>query len=735
MQIKPEESEHVRVGHTGHPPAMDEGAPAASGSMLAPMNLLRIVLHRWLLVILCTVMGGLGGLLYLQKATPIYVAEAQLEMNVRRPRVTTSEAVFDDSNAGDSDSVFNTRFAKFKSPAMERLVAREYIKRYPSEDRVRGGTTAVGSETLADCLPYVTWYKDSNADIVYVSYKDSDPEFAARLVNVLTYCAGVLMMEENQALSDEAVRWLVSQVQEQKDSLEKVETQLAATRLDFRLDSLEQRKIAIGQSLLAVSMEKDQFASQLSSRKAVYDFVSGLKETDLNLEILPSGLPKEEQLNELIRGWRAANDELLVVADRYTEIHPEYRAAEEREIRARKRLKQFIDISTQSVLNEIELLENQVRQVNERIKNLNSEALELEKQVVSGTQRLQSIERRRDAADNAYQTMLRRVEEARLSADENMAFTKVIRTAAVPQIPVSPIKINTFATGIFLGTAVGCAIAILLALLVDKIESVTDLKSLNLRILGTIPPDKKIVDRDELATIGLRDKFHHIVEIFAGINSLITSDKYKDHTQVILMSSVEPGEGKTISACNLAISSALNGARTLLIDFDLRRPQLATVFKIDEGQSSLLEWLSNYQSNSTCAELVSRDIITGLDVITSRKDRHVNPAELMGRSRPAELLKWARKNYDRVIIDSAPLGPVVDARVIANQVDSIIVVSRLGKTNRRRLKFALTRFHEIDAHVLGCIANDVSHSLAGLFDGAEGYGYGRNYKAYGRDDD
>ncbi|MDF7826680.1 polysaccharide biosynthesis tyrosine autokinase [Pontiellaceae bacterium B12227] len=734
MQMKSEDSEHAKVRPMGPPPSIGEGAPAASGSILAPMNLLRIVLHRWLLVILCTIMGGLAGIVYIQQATPIYVAEAQLEMSVRRPRVTNSEAVFDDSNAGDSDSIFNTRFAKFKSPAMERLVAREYIKRYPPEDA--RGSSAVGPETLADCLPYVTWYKDSSADIVYVSYKDSDPEFAAQLVNVLTYCAGVLMMEENQALSDEAVKWLVSQVQEQKDSLEKVETQLAATRLDFRLDSLEQRKTAIGQSLLAVSLEKDQFASQLSSRKAVYEFVSGLKEADPNLEILPSGLPKEEQLNELIRGWRSANDELLAIADRYTEIHPEYRAAAEREARSRERLKQFIDMSTKSVLSEIELLEKQVSQVDERIKILNSEALELEKQVVSGAQRLQSLERQRDAADNAYQTMLRRVEEARLSADENMAFTKVIRTATVPRFPVSPIKSKAIASSIFLGMAVGCAMAILLALFIDRIESVTDLKALGLNILGTIPSEKKIVYRDELATIGLRDKFHHIVEIFAGINSLIMSDKYKSHTQVVLMSSVEPGEGKTISACNLAISSALNGARTLLIDGDLRRPQLATVFKIDESQPSLLEWLSNDQSDLTCAELVSHDIITGLDVISSKKNRHINPAELMGRSRPSELIAWARKKYDRVIIDSAPLGPVVDARVIANQVDSIIVVSRLGKTSRRRLKFALKKFHEIDAHVLGCIANDVSHSLAGLFDGAEGYGggYGGSYKAYGRDD-
>ncbi|MEI6892442.1 MAG: polysaccharide biosynthesis tyrosine autokinase [Pontiella sp.] len=728
MRIPPENSEQTPERYEGNPPVGE--APVAAGSVLAPMNLLRMIFHRWPLVLLFTVVGGLVGMLYVRQATPVYVAKAQLEMSVRRPRVTTSEAVFDDSNARDSDSIFNTRFAKFKSPAMERLVAREYLKRISLEDD--SGMTAVGPKALAECLSAVAWYKDSSADIVYVSYKDSDPEFAARLVNVLTYCAGVLMMEENQAVSDEAVKWLVSQVQERMDALETVEAQVAATRLDFRLDTLEQRKIAIGQSLIAVSQEGDQFSSQLASRKAVYDFISSFKEAEPNIEILPVGLPKEEQLNELIRVWRSANDEWLAVADRYTAIHPEYRSAAEKEARAKDRLKQFVAMSTKSVWSEIELLEKQVAQVNERIRGLNAEALVLEKKIVSGAQRLQSLERQRDAADNAYQTMLRRVEEARLSADESMAFTKVMRAATVPQFPVSPIKNKVIATSIFLGAVAGCGIAILLALLVGKIESVADLKALDLNILGMIPPEKKSVNRDEQALIGLHDKFHHLVEIFAGINALISSDKYKKHTQVILMSSVEPEAGKTISACNLAISSALNGARTLLIDADLRQPQLAAIFKIDDRQPSLLEWLSNSESDLTCAGLVRRDIITGLDVIISRKDGQINPAELMGRSRPAELLQWARENYDRVIIDSAPLGPVVDTRVLANQVDAIMMMARLGKTNRRRLKFALAKFHETDAYVLGCIANGVTHSLAGLFDGAEGYGDGyRTYKTYG----
>jgi capsular exopolysaccharide synthesis family protein len=345
------------------------------------------------------------------------------------------------------------------------------------------------------------------------------------------------------------------------------------------------------------------------------------------------------------------------------------------------------------------------------------------------------VERKRDAADNAYQGMLRRMDEARLSADENMAYTKVIREAAVPRVPVSPRKPRVLAAALFLGLLMGSLIAIVMEFWMDKVSSVNDLEAFGLNVLGIIPSQKKVDSRGELATIGLRDNFNHLVEIFAGINALMTSDNFIDQTQVVLMCSVMPGEGKTISSCNLAISSALNGSRTLLIDGDLRRPQLANIFDIDESHPSLLEWLSGDEKSLNHEQLVTRGVIKNLDLISSRPLKEINPAELLGRGRLAELLKWGREHYDQIIIDSPPRGPVGDAQALANLVDSIIVVARIGVTRRRALRLTLSRFNEIGAPVFGCIANDVRHSLAGMFGGGDGYtyGYGGSYQSYGRD--
>jgi capsular exopolysaccharide synthesis family protein len=720
-------STHNRQSNGG-PPVVKRSEAAGGSNLFDPMNLLRMVLRRWLTVVLLIFLGGLCGLFFAQRVVEIYRAEAQLEMNVRRPKVINNEAIFDDSSAGNEAVVFNTRFAKFKSPAMERLATQEYFKRYPEDDESAGGTIA--KYMLATSIRDVTWRKDSSANIVYVSYQSPDPSFAAKLVNVMSHCAGLLMMQENQAISDEAVKWLISQLEDQRDELEAVELQLASLREELQLGSLEQRKEAASQALLSASVEREGLVSTLASRKTVYNYVMELKDANPNLEVLPTGLPKEEQLNALIENWRSAHDELLALGNRYTDIHPEYRSAADKEKRAKERLEQFVDFSAKAVQNEIDLQGKQLKQVDDRIASIERESLDLEQQIVSGNQRLLRLERKRDAADNAYQSMLRRMEEARLSADENMAYTKIIRNAEVPRVSISPGKAKVILTGLFLGGVVGCVLTVLLTILRDKVESVTDLKGFGLNIMATIPTQKKADSRGELATIGLRDKFSHIIEIFAGINALLSSKKYAEKTQVLLLNSSLPGEGKTISSCNLAISSALNGAKTLLIDGDLRRPQLANIFSISEEHPSLLEWLTERDSPMGPSGLISTGVIENLDVITSRPIKDINPAELLGRGQLAELLLWARQRYDRIVIDSPPIGAVGDAQVLANLSDVVILVSRVGKTRRRALRFALTKFEEIDATVFGCIANDVPHSISGMFMGAEGYGYSDGYSSY-----
>ena len=470
--------------------------------------------------------------------------------------------------------------------------------------------------------------------------------------------------------------------------------------------------------------------NKLALRQTEYDYLLGWDESGRSLETLPTGLPKESELYELISSWRMAQDQFFAVSGTYTEIHPRYKEAKRAEERAIALLDHFIDVSSKAVQNELSLLRIKIGQMGLRVVDIETELRDLDKEIVDGERKLLKLERKRDAAEVSYRSVLQRTENTRLAAEQDTAYVKVMREATVPTIPIAPNRLILLISTIIFFGVLGAVSAIGWELLMNRVGSVSDLKELGLNVLGILPRESKYMTRADIAKSGIVDSFGPMVEVFVGINGIILSEKFKDQSKVVLMSSAGPGEGKTISACNLAVSLSRNGIKTLLIDADLRRPQLASVFEIDPEHPSLLEWLSSSDSELDHDHLVSKGIIENLDVITSSPLRDVNPAEMLGRKELAQLIEWAREEYDRIIIDSPPLGPVGDGMVLAGYVDSVLVVSRIGKTNMRVLKSMLGRLMEVDALVLGCIANDVSYSLAGKFSGAEGYGYGHTYKSY-----
>ena len=653
-----------------------------------------------------------------------------MEMSVRQPKVVNSQAVYDDSGGSrDRSSIINTRFAEFRSPAMERMATAEYQKRYPEEKR--------SGESLAKSVRQVEWSQDKKANIIWVAAYSSEPKFAAQLANVLADCAGFLMIEKNKKQSDSAVQWLEVQVKAKRDLLDDVVSRKADLRKKLKLDSLNQQKLeiseALGQAAREISVARVEF-EQLSTISA---FMAELFELDsIDYDRLPAGLPRQDELNGLISRWRGVRYALEEARERYTEAHPDVVSLREDLARECARIDQFLNASSDALEKQIALLKRQIDQQEKSTREQKSKLVELEQKVVSGEIQLQRLENEFEVADNLYRSMLKRIEDARVSADENTAFTNIIREASVPKYPSSPNRGRILIFGALLGLFGGAVLVLLVEFWCDKVMLVGDLKDMGLNVLGIVPHQKDVQKRSDLATIGLNDRFSHVFEVFCGINTLVSSSRYAGYSHVVLVGSIMPEEGKTISSCNMAISAAMNGTRTLLIDGDLRRPRLAKLFGIGDEHGSLKEWLSSENDNLDLEHLVCSDVHENLDLIISRACLNTNPAELMGRARLRKLLVWARENYDRVIIDSPPMGLVGDTQALANLVDSMIVVSRLQKTKKRILKHSLERLGEMDIRVLGCIANDVPHSLAGKFQGgAYGYMGYSSYRSYGQESD
>lgn len=190
--------------------------------------------------------------------------------------------------------------------------------------------------------------------------------------------------------------------------------------------------------------------------------------------------------------------------------------------------------------------------------------------------------------------------------------------------------------------------------------------------------------------------------------------------KVIAVSSVEAGEGKSTTSVNIAISFASVGLRTLLIDADTRNSVLSGTFKSNEPYKGLSNFLSG---NATWEETVCRTDITGLDVISSGPIPP-NPTSLLQNENFTHLLDVARSQYDYVIIDTPPIGLVIDAVIVAHQADASLLVTAAGKIKRRFVTKAVEQLTQSGSQFLGVVLNKVDMTV-------DKYGTYGSYGSYG----
>jgi len=262
----------------------------------------------------------------------------------------------------------------------------------------------------------------------------------------------------------------------------------------------------------------------------------------------------------------------------------------------------------------------------------------------------------------------------------------------------------------------------------DKITGIADIEQrLRMKVLCVLPHLQRM-NREELAVIAAADKFSHFSEAFAGLRNLLDSPRYQEHSKVILVVSTQPGEGKTIIATNLALTYAASGQRTLLIDFDMRRPRQATIFgKTIENFTSLPHTLAR-NDPSLFESLPTPSGYDKLDVVASRSSSEISPATLVGTGIVGQFFEWARARYDRVIIDSPPFGIVGDAVVLANMADSVMLMCCPDRSHFGPLKHAIRHLSESGARVIGVVVNDVDFVRRSTFSGYDyHYRYAYNY--------
>ena len=347
------------------------------------------------------------------------------------------------------------------------------------------------------------------------------------------------------------------------------------------------------------------------------------------------------------------------------------------------------------------------------------------------------LERVRSIHAETYSFMRKKLEEARIGEASKIGKIRVVDRASVNKNPIEPNKkINLF-IGVFLGLAAGLGVAGLIEYFDNTIKSIEQIERRGLSVLSIIPAiankksdikAKKIyyqknkdIDKLQRRLITHEDPKSPISEAYRSLRTslMYTSENNSDECKVILVSSSGPGEGKTTTIANLAITYANLGKKVLLVDSDLRKPVIHKVFNIDKTPG-LTSFLTNNLSDRS--ELKNTDI-DNLSVVTSGINPP-NPSELLDSNRMEKFINHYKKEFDIILFDSPPLIAVTDAYIVMKYVDQFIMVVRAGVTQKGAFNRALTALENTNFKVSGVVMNAMTeeHSY--------GAGYYYNYYQY-----
>ena len=337
------------------------------------------------------------------------------------------------------------------------------------------------------------------------------------------------------------------------------------------------------------------------------------------------------------------------------------------------------------------------------------------------------IERELRLSESLYLTMKQKYEESRITEAGQRGKVRILDPALI-SVRIKPNKKLNLFIGVALGLGLGLAYAFIREMLDNTIKAVEQLERKGLTVLGIIPDmHHKVGIRYNLTKssqpskggtdfkrrlITYEDPKSPISESYRSLRTNITYSSSDKKKISFIVTSPQPGEGKSTTVANLAIAFAQLRKRTLLIDAELRKPAQHNVFGLSRGPG-LSEYLIGDTEDFNL--LVHKTKVQSLHIVTAG-GLPPNPSELLGSSRMSDLVAKLEQEWDIILFDSPPIVAVTDASMISGEIDGLILVVKAGSTDRSAVDRALDTITNVKAPLIGVILNGASpETLAGKY--------------------
>jgi len=548
--------------------------------------------------------------------------------------------------------------------------------------------------TAIDCfLKAVTVTPVPKTNLVDITARSGDPAAAAAYANSLAQAFVENNLETTSKATRDAMEWMSKQVGEQKQRVEESEQALLRRRVQNNFTTTDQANNAVIQKLTDTSTALVRAKTERLEKESLYSRVAAAGSDLARLSEIPEiqHIPSVQKVRaEIAEAKMRYNAAAQIYGDRHPEL---MKARAEQEVlngRLRVEMLQAADALADEYRNakagENKLIDayNAQRQEALNIKGDGGELAVLESDAASDKQ--------------IYSYLLQREKEARIAAKARVASARIIDAAEVPARPIARNLRSTISYSLMIGFALSMSLVFLFDYFDVSLKNPDDIENqLGLANLGLVPKVK--LSRGEKV---IDERVSRFVEAFGLVRANIQYAAASDKCRTLLITSSGPKEGKTTVAVNLAISLAQTGDTVLLIDADLRRPDIHRRLQM-QAQPGLSEFILG-----TIEDAPVRSTTTpGLSVVTSGNTLS-NPAELLGAKRFRDALPRLAEQFDWIILDTPPVMAVSDAVVLAGIVHSVLFVVAADKTNGQVAQLSVKRLEGTGCRFLGAVLNQVN---------------------------
>lgn len=663
----------------------DDFDDSSSADNMQMGSLIRMVLSRWWLILLFAFFGSVVALYTLAISEPDYQATAVLEV------ITKQQQLVGDELENDTLTVDKTL-----STIASKMVGRGHLAKVAQHPKV----LAIEKALPPKFSPKPKYWR-SEQEIAYQSAQDADP---ADLLGMITRSVEV---KPRQATT------LIDITVTHKDP--EAASTIADVIMEVYLAS-EERRISGGASnaFKVLRTEADKVAKVLEiAQRSMHAYQSVI------------------DTNEQLKGKL---DELVLLSQRYKAKHPKMVQASAIHENLKQRFRREISM-VGGIKNESEFwaqyrdqMANLERSIKTGVEDISKNAAEDWLSLVQGvlTARIGLLQGQIANRQLLYDTLTQRITEIDISEENNQGEIKIAEPAYSSGQAVTN-KFVRLGQGVFGGIMLGCGLAYLLGRIDFKIYDVRTLQEASgLSCLAAIPSNNVFALEHEWQNVFAAEPNSVNAEAVRNLRaSVLLLGKAERHKTILITSSI-PGEGKTTIASELAASFALNDQKTILVDFDLRKPRVHTLFPyLDKsiGMSGVLA------GHIELPKAVQKTKVDGLHVICAGT-RAPNPSDLLHEEEIDNMISKLSAYYDRIIIDTPPVLPVSDTRVLVKHVHSVILVVRALKAPVGAIVRTKELLIQAKAPMAGVVLNGMKRKRGG---GGGYYGYYGHYgdKGYG----